>query len=206
MEKADRELLRLSQAASYCEVHPNTIRNWVKSGMLPTQKVGRESRFKKTDLDKLLGIDTKQPTPVEALYVRVSGTAGQEMGIDGQVELLESARKYPVFKTYIDKGSGLNDKRPLFIQMLKDAQDRKFTVLRITHKDRLTRFGYDNLVKLLNSYGVTVEVLDEDSTKSSQDELLEDFMSLVASFSGRMYGMRSSEHKQKLLAVAGERT
>lgn len=197
------KLLRVKEAAQYCSVHPATLRRWVKAGKIPYTTVGREKRLNIQDLDTFMGIEPKTIKQVEAHYVRVNATPGQETSITGQIDLLDQKSEYPVFKTYVDKGSGLNEKRPRFVQMLKDAKDGKFTVLRITHPDRLTRFGYCNLVELLKCYGVEVVTLDDTSTKSGQEELLEDFMSLVASFSGRMYGMRSREHKHKLLKQAG---
>jgi putative resolvase len=36
------------------------------------------------------------------------------------------------------------------------------------------------------------------------EELLADFMVLVATFAGRMYGIRSREAKRRLLAAAGK--
>jgi predicted site-specific integrase-resolvase len=38
------------------------------------------------------------------------------------------------------------------------------------------------------------------------DELLADFMSLVATFAGRMYGIRSREARHRLLDKAGQVT
>jgi predicted site-specific integrase-resolvase len=36
------------------------------------------------------------------------------------------------------------------------------------------------------------------------DELLADFMSLVSTFAGRMYGLRSKEARRRLLAAADD--
>jgi len=38
------------------------------------------------------------------------------------------------------------------------------------------------------------------------EEMLADFMSLIATFAGRMYGIRSKEARKRLLAEAASRT
>ena len=62
----------------------------------------------------------------------------------------------------------------------------------ITYKDRLTRFGYHYLEKVFYHYGVNIIVVkDIDIEKSIEQELAEDLMSLIVSFSGKLYGLRS---------------
>jgi predicted site-specific integrase-resolvase len=62
---------------------------------------------------------------------------------------------------------------------------------------------------LFESYGVSVHVLhdaDEAGESAPEQELMADFMALIASFSGRLYGQRSAAAKRRLLARAQERT
>ena len=44
---------------------------------------------------------------------------------------------------------------------------------------------------------INYTVKDENADKSVQEELVEDMMSLIASFSGKLYGMRSKKNKIK---------
>ena len=68
----------------------------------------------------------------------------------------------------------------------------------VTYKDRLTRFGFHYLETMFNACGTTIIVVkDENNAKSVHDELVEDMMSLIASFSGKLYGMRSKKNKVK---------
>jgi putative resolvase len=50
---------------------------------------------------------------------------------------------------------------------------------------------------------VTVEVLHPKKL-GGRDELLEDLVSLVTMFAGRLYGMRSAENRRRLLAESGQ--
>ncbi|AWK75611.1 hypothetical protein CBI38_16630 [Rhodococcus oxybenzonivorans] len=53
--------------------------------------------------------------------------------------------------------------------------------------------------------GVTVEVLREHGDKSLVEELMDDFMALLASFSGRFYRLRSKQNQRRLLDDAAAR-
>ena len=66
----------------------------------------------------------------------------------------------------------------------------------ITYKDRFTRFGYHYLETICDECGVEIHVMsDEETSKSAQEEMVEDMMALIASFSGKLYGMRSKAKK-----------
>ena len=67
----------------------------------------------------------------------------------------------------------------------------------VTSPDRLTRFGQEYLQVLFDSFGVTLTILEPGEGKTVEQELTDDFLALIASFSGRLYGRRS--HKQKEL-------
>jgi predicted site-specific integrase-resolvase len=50
---------------------------------------------------------------------------------------------------------------------------------------------------LFESFSVTLTILEPGEDKTPEQELTDDLLALIASFSGRLYGMRS--HKQKEL-------
>ena len=70
----------------------------------------------------------------------------------------------------------------------------------ITYRDRLTRFGFRYLEQYFSSHGVEIEVIFDDESKTPEKELVEDLLSIVTSFAGKLYGMRS--HKKKRLVEA----
>lgn len=204
--------MRIREAAAYLGVSQATLRNYTRDGKVKFYLLGEgkqpERRFYASDLDKVLGREPDEFVPererVEAFYTRVSSTSGQETSLENQKDMLARTSQTKIHKTYSDKGSGLSTKRKGLNRMLFDAKEGKFTVLRITHPDRLTRFGYEYLEELLAAYGVRIEVLKDTPIKSDTEELLDDFMALVSSFAGRVYGMRSREHKKALLDKAAQ--
>jgi excisionase family DNA binding protein len=54
--KQDGGWLRTEEAAAYLRVHPETLRNWARKGMIPAAKLGNRGgfRFKREDLDRFV--------------------------------------------------------------------------------------------------------------------------------------------------------
>jgi predicted site-specific integrase-resolvase len=102
-----------------------------------------------------------------------------------------------------DIGSGLTATRRHLQHLLRLVQEDQVSEIVVTYPDRLTRFGQEYLQALFDSFGVTLTVLDPNEDKTVEQERTDDMLALLASFSGRLYGMRS--HKQKeLLKCAKE--
>lgn len=199
------ELLRLSRAAKRLGVHPVTLRLWADSGKIPVMWVGRERRFSSDDVEamKAPGGEGADRVRLEGLYVRVSGTTGQGSSLDAQEAELRATATGTVARVFRDRASGLREDRPGLEKMLSAVADGQVTVVRVTHEDRLARFGVGWLRRLLAVHGATLEVIHP-KAQGGRDELLEDFISLVTTFAGRLYGMRSAAARKRLLAESGQ--
>lgn len=93
-------------------------------------------------------------------------------------------------------GSGLNDARPLLQKLIRMVMSGEVRYIYVTYKDRLTRFGYRYLETVAEANNTEIIVLkDERKDKDVQEELVDDMMSLIASFSGKLYGLRSGKNK-----------
>ena len=66
-------------------------------------------------------------------------------------------------------------------------------VIVVAWKDRLTRFGFRYLENHAGDLGARIEVVNEQEERAPQQELVEDLLSIVTSFAGRLYGMRSNK-------------
>lgn len=55
----DSGLLTPEQAAQYLQVKLSTIYNWSMRNILPTCKIGRLNRYRKTDLDSFISMGCK---------------------------------------------------------------------------------------------------------------------------------------------------
>jgi len=61
--------------------------------------------------------------------------------------------------------------------------------LLIAHKDRLVRFGFDYFEHLAITNGCEIVIVNQDSL-SPQQEMVEDLMAIIHTFSCRLYGLR----------------
>ncbi len=68
--------------------------------------------------------------------------------------------------------------------------DGRVDVVLITYRDRLTRFGYKYLQFFFEKHGVKIEEVFHEK-KEALEELIEDFLAIIVSFAGKIYGKRS---------------
>ncbi len=201
--RSSEKLLRVGAAAHYLGLHPATLRRWEREGRISAERVNArgDRRFRREDLDKLTRRPVRAGTRA-GLYVRVSGSSGQESSLAAQEAELQAASEGELVCVFKDRASGLNERRPGLRALLRAAGRGELDVVRACHRDRLTRFGFGHIEELLRAYGVRLEVLHDECEQSVEQELMDDFMSLIACFSGRVYGQRSAAARRRLLQEA----
>ncbi len=129
-------------------------------------------------------------------YARVSSSQNKD-NLDRQADRLVSyanASGLAVKSVVKEVGSGLNDNRRKLRRVLNDPA---VTHIIVEHKDRLTRFGYIYLEDMLKLRSCKIIVINESAT--DRDDLMADFVSLVTSFTARLYGLRRSKRKTEKL-------
>lgn len=191
-------LLNTRQAAELLGIKRVTVNNYTSRGKLhpTTRSIGGRPLYDEDELLNLLGRDTPD-TRGTAYYARSSN--GSDILIQSQLDELIQAYGEPTY-TYKDKASGLNENRKGLNKLLDDAANGKIKTVYVTHRDRLTRFGYKYLKRLLALSNVELISLHETiSPPHPQEELIRDFMSLLASFSGKYYRLRGKANSRKFL-------
>lgn len=103
-----------------------------------------------------------------------------------------------------DKASGLNENRKgikklLTIVASNPVDSSEKIKICVTNRDRLSRFGVGFVEIFAPFHNTEIVILDSDDTKEPHEILLQDFMSLLASFSGKFYRLRGWEQQKKLL-------
>lgn len=199
----EEKLMTIKQVCTALNVSIQTLRLWDESGKLSAiRTVGNHRRYKQSDIYKLIGIDKPSEEVEEsvALYSRVSSGEQKTKGdLDRQnTRLTEYAakKKYKVNYIFTEVGSGMNDSRAELHQLMKLAIERRITKVVIEHKDRLIRFNFNILKMFFESHNVEVEYVEEVLPKSYEAELIEDMLSLMASFSAKIYGKRSAGQRR----------
>ena len=191
---------RVKEVADFLGVSTKTIRRYDEEGKLRMHRTeGNHRIILREDLlclleEKGLLYDDSTMQKKDVIYARVSSHDQKRSGdLDRQIVFLiehTAGLQNPVILKEV--GSGLNDGRVQLQKLLRMVCQGEVRNIYITYKDRLTRFGYHYLENVCGHYGVRIIVVkDLERSKSIEQELAEDLMSLIASFSGKLYGLRS---------------
>ncbi len=184
--------MKLSKYAKEVGVSYRTAWRWFKSGeisgyQLPSGTIIIDPKVKPTSHKKA------------AIYCRVS-SAEMKDNLNRQVERLiqyAEAKGYQIYKVSKEIGSGLNDNRKNLIKLLEECPE--YDVLIVEHSDRLTRFGANYIKVLFSQLGKKLEIVN--NAENERDEIMQDLVSIIYSFSARIYGLRRAKRKtEKLVA------
>ena len=119
------------------------------------------------------------------------------MRVPREITNYVTVKGYKVVEVLKDIANGLNKQRKGLLELFKLVEGRSVDVVLITYKDRLTRFGFEYIEEFFSTMGVRIEVVFGEEPKDGTQELVEDLISIITSFAGKIYGMRS--HKKTLL-------
>lgn len=198
---------KTGEVAKILNLHYQTVIKYDNAGILNFQRNenGRRVLFREELLryleEKQLLIHDEETQKRDILYCRVSSHEQEKKGdLDRQVvTLMEYAQRFGLQNPLVLKevGSGLNDKRKELQKLIRMVLQGEVSRVFVTYRDRLTRFGDHYLETICKECQVELHIMsDEISDKSVQEELVEDMMALIASFSGKLYGMRSKAKKE----------
>ena len=203
-EDLTKDSYTTGDVAKLFNVTPRTIQQWDREGLIgfdrtPTnrRKVSKEKLIEYLKLKNMFYEDEKREKK-DIIYARVSSQGQMKQGdLDRQVSYIISQipdlRNLVVLK---ETGSGLNSKRKKIQQLIRMIMNDEVNRIFVTYKERLTRFGFEYIETICNMKDVEIVVLQNKEEKTIEQELAEDIMMLLASFSGKLYGLRSHKNKE----------
>jgi predicted site-specific integrase-resolvase len=190
---------RLHEFAKKLGVSANTLRRWDATGKLKAKRTLSNHRYyDESDLRQLYGI--KEGNRKTVVYCRVS-SQNQKDDLKSQIVAMEQfclSSGIAVDEWVHEIGGGMNFKRKKFLKLMKEIENGEISKLLIAHKDRLVRFGFDYFEHLAITKGCKIVVVNQESL-SPQQEMVEDLMAIIHTFSSRLYGLR--KYKKDLKKV-----
>ena len=178
------------EAARIIGVSIQTLRLWDKAGAIRTRRTAGNTRL--YDISEY-----SEPQPVNSIsticYCRVSSPK-QKKDLLRQIEYVTS--KYQHGEVIKDVGSGINFKRKGLNSILERAMSGEQLEVVVAYKDRLARFGYDLIERIINRSGGRVVVLNEVSL-SPAEELTQDLLTILHVFSCRLCVLRKYREEIK---------
>ena len=176
--------VKLSKYAKMTDVSVRTLWRRINDGSLPIVKSETGRIFVEIN-------DEVKPYKLNVcVYARVSSSENKD-NLERQKERLISycnAKGYKVHSVVTEIGSGLNDERK---KLEKILLDKSINLIVVEHKDRLARFGLNFIIKLLELDNRRIEIINPQA--NDEDDLMQDFVSIITSFVSRLYGRRRSK-------------
>jgi len=134
-------------------------------------------------------------TRLNIIYCRVSNTK-QIKDLDKQEKIIKEfaiSNGNIIDKVYKEIASGMNEDRKKFNDIINLVVDNKVDKIFISYKDRLTRFGFNYFEKIFKKFNTEIIILNLTKEEDFQDELVNDFVSIIHHFSMKMYSNRRKE-------------
>jgi len=203
MFENDEKLLRPEEACRLLNVTNQTLINWSNTGKIQFSRTkGSHRRYKYSTIKPFITNESyndrfkkKISSQRNICYCRVS-TSSQKEDLERQVTFFRD--KYPDYEIIKDIGSGINFKRKGFNSILDDAIKGNIKTIVVTYKDRLCRFGFELIERIITEHSNgEIVVLNKPET-SPETELTNDLISIITVFSCRLYGLRSNSIKKQI--------
>jgi len=198
MLRSMSSIYSISKMAKRVGVSISTLRRWDDSGELVAKRHNSGHRFyDESDVRKVLHIQLEDQRR-NIVYCRVS-SANQKDDLASQVKAMEAFclnGSISIDEWVEEIGGGMNFKRKKFLLLFNQISNGEVRTLYIAHKDRLVRFGFDLIEHTAKLNGCEIVVVNQESL-SPQQEMIEDLLAIVHTFSCRLYGLRSYKKKIK---------
>lgn len=187
--------MKAGKVMDLLQISRSTLRRYREKGILKATKLPTGQYI--FDDDSVFLLKNKQSSRMTVLYGRVS-TYKQKADLANQMQELADFAKskgFEVNESFQDIASGISFKnRKQFFKMLDLILEGKVKRVIITHQDRLSRVGFELFEYLFKNYGTKIEVIsDEMNTKTDEQELFEEIISLLHCFSMRECSHRRAE-------------
>lgn len=198
MNGKEKDLLTPKEAAELLNIQQQTLIRWSKEGNIKSIRTkGGHRRYLRSDIfetEETNSIKENQTSRRKICYCRVS-TREQKKDLERQEKFFRL--KYPNHEIISDYGSGLNFKKKGLETILDGAIKGDIEEIVVTYKDRLCRFGFELIERIISRQGGKIVVLNREKT-SPQEELVNDLISIITVFSSRVHGLRSHELKNQI--------
>jgi putative resolvase len=187
--------VKLAEWARVSGIHPQTAYRWFRQDRMPVPARRLAS-----------GTIWVDAAPVGesgrvVVYARVS-SHDQRADLDRQVARVTewaTSSGHQVGEVACEVGSGMNGNRPKLRRILSDPSA---AVIVVEHRDRLARFGVEQLESALAAAGRRVVVADPGETA---DDLVRDMIEVLTSMCARLYGRRGARNRAMRAITAARR-
>ena len=193
-------LLPIKAASEKLGISIGTLREWEREGLIkPSRTPGKHRRYDEDELYKLIGQEKAKDSTGKktVLYCRCSTEKQRENLNRQKLRLMEHAhnKKYD-FVVLEEIASGVNENRRQLNKLLDMIIAGQVCRVVIEWKDRLARFGFTYIKKLFDAFNVELEIINHRDEQRYEEEITEDIIAIMTSYSARIYGKRGGKKKK----------
>ena len=199
----EKTYIPIRTASIITGLNEQTLRKLHETSILDGYRTPAKQRmFSRESIQKFCNMSTgpekeRPQERVNILYSRVSSKKQQD-DLIRQIAFLQEHRSGGYnYITISDIGSGINFKRKGINALLDYCLQGVIGEVIVAHRDRLSRFGFDIFKSIITKAGGTLTVIDDQTNKSTEQELAEDLLSIVHIYSCRQMGKRSYSTKTR---------
>ena len=188
-ENINKNYYTTGDVADLFQVSTKTIQKWDNKGILNFERSPTNRRVlpKETLIEYLksknMFYEEEPLSKRDVIYARVSSYREQKQNdLDRQVDYILSNRA-DLKNVLILKEvrSSLDSKRKKLLKLIDMILNDEVNRIFITHKERLTRFGFEYIEAICNHHNVEIVIMQsEQENKSVEQELTEDINSFLA--------------------------
>ena len=193
-----------NQFAKKIGISVSTLCRWDNENILKARRIQTNHRYyTNEDIQGYKETKDGDNKKLTLVYCRVY-SSNQKDDLTSQQLAMEKfclAKGLAVDKYLSEVGGGMNFKRPIFLDIMKKIENERVATLIIAHKDRLCRFGFEFFEYFAKEHDCELIVVNQPSL-SPQKEIVEDMLSIVHTFSSRLYGLRKYKKEIKEIVNA----
>jgi excisionase family DNA binding protein len=128
-------------------------------------------------------------------YCRVS-SGKQKEDLNRQIKFMEE--KYPGYEIIKDIGSGINIERDGLNKIIDLAIKGELEELVIAYKDRLARFGYEMIERIIEEYSNgKITIINKSEEETPAEEITKDIVLIMNVYVAKINGLRKYKNKMK---------
>lgn len=195
------KLVTRKEVLKLIKVHYHTLMRMVERGEIETVRMGNKRLY---NLDKYLREHNlnveEEPSKRKICYCRVSSNKQKE-DLTRQIAFMRNL--YPDHEIISEVGSGLNDNRKGYRKILDYAIKGEISELVVAYRDRLTRFGFDQMEYIIKKYSNgKIIVINKNIEQTPEEEITKDMLAIMNVYVAKVNGLR--KYKNKMTSIIKE--
>lgn len=216
IKDVERKFISIGEASVFTGMSQETLRRYFKQGKINGfTSAGGQRRFEVESLKELcsknlqsnqrdeMGNEQREKRGKEKkniIYARVSSKK-QADDLERQIQFIkqeieERGKDVNDYELISDIGSGVNFNKKGTNLLLEYALSGTIGEVIVANRDRLSRFGFDLFKAIIKKSGGKLTVINDVQSKSTEQELAEDLLSIVHIFSCKQMGKRSYKNRK----------